>query len=1161
MKNKTFKYLFLAILMVLFVLCFSKPKVGAVEKVEGTTYYIAPNGLSTNDGKTKETARDFYTGLDNARIGDTIICMPGTYDCPRRITLSQSGNAFSYITVKAYDENRVVFDFSKMLFDSTNRGIQIDADYWHFYGIDVKGAGDNGMYIAGNHNIIEYCEFYDNRDSGLQLGRGSSNDTTVRSWPSYNYIKNCTSYNNYDDETYGENADGFAAKLTIGYGNVFDGCIAYRNSDDGWDLYAKSDTGNVGTVIIMNCAAFENGWLLDGSTTRDGDGIGFKLGGSNMEGDVVCINCMAWNNRLHGFSDNSNPRTMIVRNCTAYNNSVSVINGLPGYSDGGSTNFNLARNNQSYNAYYGLLSYCTNCTADNIDYEVGDDFLGSTAYSIFHTSKGVYHAITECIDGSSYEQSKIGTTYSGLKDSCFASVEFGYEVSDYANLHKLLRNSDESINMGTMLDIVDEKLLTFANGSQIGCKLNKSSWDEYDHFEYTKPTLGMTEDEIELLAAKDALILMCNEECVFQDFPIIVTLNDVKISWKSSDEELFSFGTTVFSSFSLVNYVTGTVHRSSYGDRNVTLTATLTLGDAVDTKEFNITLKKDNPRLGEIVGVDPVYIVDLYSNFTEPNVNVTNLSSYSGQYLKKDIDYGLKVEYEYAKTNTSTRHKVSKVYTAVPGVYYVTYTAKSYNDKNDTLSKTFMVYVVSPTLPIDFKNTEDSYEFYVCRDGVHIIGELTNVSGHLHAYLSENPNETVESVIENGIDFKITSDTFDELVPNDNDGEYYIHVVVENNAKTVQSVVYTKKVTVVEIATQQDFYNLVNSGTSSVVIYLLTNDIDFTDFTWNASSNTDAFKGLLNGDGHTVKNITIQSNSKNNNNIIYRLSGGTVMNINFDNIKLLGSTDTSTRVAIIGQMLGGYVHNIKMTNITSTGYQSVGGLVGQITGRDNYVTQISLINPYEFDDDYKLKEGYPYFTVTTKYCGGIIANIQKDTAEDYITVSISDCYADAYVGTGTDSGGYIGGIVGRIKNDLDCYSVSIKHCMFDGVTECLKNYTGGIIGGCESGAGVINVTYNVSRPVIIFGNTRSIIDGVTMDKYGQIGIAVKTGSPILGRYTAGTGTYIFINNFATFGDYNSAVGSIAGEEDLNTLDPYKFVIGFDMDIWEWCEETQGIRLK
>ena len=63
-------------------------------------------------------------------------------------------------------------------------------------------------------------QFYNNKDTGLQLGRGYSNETHIDEWPSYNLIKNCTSFANYDDETLGENADGFAAKLTVGVGNV-----------------------------------------------------------------------------------------------------------------------------------------------------------------------------------------------------------------------------------------------------------------------------------------------------------------------------------------------------------------------------------------------------------------------------------------------------------------------------------------------------------------------------------------------------------------------------------------------------------------------------------------------------------------------------------------------------------------------------------------------------------------------------------------------------------------------------------------------------------------------------------------------------------------------------------------------------------------------------
>ena len=74
----------------------------------------------------------------------------------------------------------------------------------------------------------------------------------------YNLILNCTSYGNADAGY--EDADGFAAKLTVGDGNVFDGCISYNNADDGWDLFAKVQSGSIGAVTIKNSVAYGNGY-------------------------------------------------------------------------------------------------------------------------------------------------------------------------------------------------------------------------------------------------------------------------------------------------------------------------------------------------------------------------------------------------------------------------------------------------------------------------------------------------------------------------------------------------------------------------------------------------------------------------------------------------------------------------------------------------------------------------------------------------------------------------------------------------------------------------------------------------------------------------------------------------------------------------------------
>ena len=59
---------------------------------------------------------------------------------------------------------------------SNNRGINLSGSYWYIKGLDIKGAGDNGMNMSGSNNIIEFCSFYENSDTGLQIGGGASNN-------------------------------------------------------------------------------------------------------------------------------------------------------------------------------------------------------------------------------------------------------------------------------------------------------------------------------------------------------------------------------------------------------------------------------------------------------------------------------------------------------------------------------------------------------------------------------------------------------------------------------------------------------------------------------------------------------------------------------------------------------------------------------------------------------------------------------------------------------------------------------------------------------------------------------------------------------------------------------------------------------------------------
>ncbi|MCR4821797.1 MAG: right-handed parallel beta-helix repeat-containing protein [Treponema sp.] len=301
-----------------------------------TFIYVSPNGTSSGAG-TKASPMDLITAITKIPEGGAIVLKGGTYSFSSTVKIAYGNNgseaARKYILPES--GSAAVLDFSAQAVADSSRGVQIDGDWWHIYGINCYNAGDNGMYVTGNNNIVERCVFQANQDTGLQIARRDKNLSNMAYWPSNNLILNCTSFDNKDDKT-GENADGFAAKLTCGNGNVFDGCISYANCDDGWDLYAKSATGPIGIVTIRNCVAFQNGKTTSGANYANGDMNGFKLGGSNNSCPTphVVSNSLAFLNGKDGFTDNGNGGALNVSNCTSYGNINSNFNFYRTYAGG-----------------------------------------------------------------------------------------------------------------------------------------------------------------------------------------------------------------------------------------------------------------------------------------------------------------------------------------------------------------------------------------------------------------------------------------------------------------------------------------------------------------------------------------------------------------------------------------------------------------------------------------------------------------------------------------------------------------------------------------------------------------------------------------------------------------------------------------------------------
>ena len=289
------------------------------QPVGGNDIFVAPNGTDSNPG-TIDAPTTLPRAITLVAAGQTISMRGGTYNFSATVTIARGndGTSSQRKNIYAFGSEIPVLNFSAQSFSSSNRGIQLNGHFWHLRGLEVTGAGDNGIFIGGNDNIIELCAMHHNRDSGLQLGRHSSS-APVSEWPANNLILNCTSYDNFDPDN-GEDADGFACKLTTGPGNVFRGCIAHHNIDDGWDLYTKSDTGPIGAVTIENCVSYSNGNLSSGGTTTASDGNGFKLGGEDIAVNHIVRRSIAFGNKKHGFTFNRNPGSITMTNNTSWGN-------------------------------------------------------------------------------------------------------------------------------------------------------------------------------------------------------------------------------------------------------------------------------------------------------------------------------------------------------------------------------------------------------------------------------------------------------------------------------------------------------------------------------------------------------------------------------------------------------------------------------------------------------------------------------------------------------------------------------------------------------------------------------------------------------------------------------------------------------------------------
>ena len=169
--------------------------------------------------------------------------------------------------------------------------------------------------------------------------------------------------------------------------------------------------------------------------------------------------------------------------------------------------------------------------------------------------------------------------------------------------------------------------------------------------------------------------------------------------------------------------------------------------------------------------------------------------------------------------------------------------------------------------------------------------------------------------------------------------------------------------------TQEDGYYLINSAEDLVQLSTLSNDVTTRDNVWTAkfkvtqdidmssienftpiayaSGNGASFKGVFDGQGHTISNLTITTSETNSNHVgfIGLLYTGTLCNLCLRNVTINNnSTSPVARGALVGRDGSGTIENCCVVNFTmndqtisETSTSAPGAVVGYLSSSETSV--------------------------------------------------------------------------------------------------------------------------------------------------------------------------------------------------------------------------------
>ena len=182
--------------------------------------------------------------------------------------------------------------------------------------------------------------------------------------------------------------------------------------------------------------------------------------------------------------------------------------------------------------------------------------------------------------------------------------------------------------------------------------------------------------------------------------------------------------------------------------------------------------------------------------------------------------------------------------------------------------------------------------------------------------------------------------------------------------------------------------------------YILTQDITLTEDWTPIGSDAVAFTGMFNGNGKTIKNLTIKQSGSDRIGFFGLAQNATINNLGLENVNVIGQNDVG---GVAGRIIGSTIDKCWVA-----GYVEGNDHVGAILGGSEGDAQSTLSNCY----------AYAYSCTRSSQVGGIIGTVKN--------INVTNCYfAGQVVSPSSNSGGIASLIDGGSNNSIEsCISMA-----------------------------------------------------------------------------------------------------------------------------------------